>query len=210
MRTIWFSPWQHAPAHPALFKTCQSNKLPTKGREQYGLKQGPNTAEPLWTVPPVQLQLCWENPALQEFKRKPCSARVQNELQVAALWVSNCSVINSRYRSHHSLSGRILRPSGKELQQTLSQPEFMIWSFNSWLQKWLALDSFIQTVLIPEYGFWKRQTGTQLSTSSKLSVAALLKCFLLTISLKKRKKKSVSFQHEQGEEPAIKADKRIM
>lgn len=80
--------------------------------------------------------------------RKYCSANVQNELQVAALWVSNCKTINCMYRRHYSLSGREVRHSGSGssariynliLQYTAPEvtcPWFLhIYVLNSWV--WL-------------------------------------------------------------------------
>lgn len=171
MQTVLFSPL-HRHVHTLhSARPVSSDNPQTKGR------MDPNRTETGTQHCSAPLNSA-SSPA-EVVLRKLCCARAPGELQVAASWVPSCSVINRVYRSHHRLSGRILRPSGKELQHTLSQLEFMIWSFNSWLQKWLTLGFFIQDVLIPEYGFWKRQTGTQLSTSSKLSAAALFNCFLL-------------------------------
>lgn len=95
--------------------------------------------------------------------RKYCSANVQNELQVAALWVSNCKTINCTYRRHYSLSGRVIRHSGGG---SLARIYDLILQYPA---PEVTCPLFLHTnVLIPAYGFWKRQKGTQLSTSSKL------------------------------------------
>lgn len=142
--------------------------------------------------------------------RNDCSANIPNELQVAALWVSNCNTINSMYRSHYSLSGKILRPSHRRTSANTSSA----WIYNLILHfcaPEVTSPGLLHTSCAHSWMWLSEKAGGNSPEHQLKTLGCCFSyCFLLIVSKTNKQTKNVSLLHRRGEEPAIKVVKRII